>query len=43
MRFGFSPLYLRFEEIDQAAAALADVLRTRSWDAPRFTERRRVT
>ncbi|MFM8404063.1 MAG: kynureninase [Candidatus Limnocylindrus sp.] len=43
LRFGFSPLYLRFEEIDQAAAALADVLRTRSWDAPRFTERRRVT
>lgn len=43
LRFGFSPLYLRFEEIDRAVAILAEVLRTRSWDEPRFTERRRVT
>lgn len=43
LRFGFSPLYLRFEEIERAAEALGEILRTRSWDAPRFTERRRVT
>ena len=42
-RFGFSPLYLSFAEIDRAADALVEILSTRSWDDPRFTERRRVT
>ena len=43
MRFGFSPLYLSFADIDRAADALAEILSTRSWDDPRFTEKRRVT
>lgn len=43
MRFGFSPLYLSFAEIDRAADALVQILATRSWDQPRFTERRVVT
>ena len=43
LRFGFSPLYLSFAEIDRAADALVEILSTRSWDDPRFTERRRVT
>ena len=43
MRFGFSPLYLSFVEIDRAADALVQILATRSWDQPRFTERRVVT
>jgi kynureninase len=43
MRFGFSPLYLSFAEIDRAADALVQILVTRSWDQPRFTERRVVT
>jgi kynureninase len=43
LRFGFSPLYIRFEEIDRAAEELARILTTRSWDDPRYTERRRVT
>jgi kynureninase len=43
MRFGFSPLYLSFAEIDRAADALVQILVTRSWDQPRFTARRTVT
>ena len=43
LRFGFSPLYLSFAEIDRAADALVQILATRSWDQPRFTARRTVT
>ena len=43
MRFGFSPLYLSFAEIDRAADALVQIIATRSWDRPRFTKRRVVT
>jgi kynureninase len=43
LRFGFAPLYNRFEDAWAAAAALADILRTREWDSPRFRERSRVT
>ena len=43
LRFGFSPLYLSFAEIDRAVDVLAEILTTRSWDDPRYTERRRVT
>ena len=43
IRFGFAPLYNRFEEAWCAAAALADVLGSREWDQPRFLERARVT
>ena len=43
MRFGFAPLYNRYEEAWSAAAALADVLATRTWDQDRFRRRRRVT
>ena len=43
MRFGFTPLYTRFEDAWRAADALADILSTREWDQPRFRERRKVT
>jgi len=43
MRFGFAPLYNRFEEIVGAAEVLAEVLDTREWDQPRFKARARVT
>jgi kynureninase len=43
MRFGFTPLYTRFEDALRAADALADILDTREWDQPRFRERRKVT
>jgi kynureninase len=43
MRFGFCPLYNRFEEVWNAAAAIEEILATREWDQPRFRERKKVT
>lgn len=43
MRFGFTPLYARFQDAWRAADALADILTTQEWDQPRFLERRKVT
>jgi kynureninase len=43
MRFGFTPLYTRFEDVWCAAESLADILATREWDQPRFRERAKVT
>ena len=43
MRFGFAPLYNRFEDAWRAAEALADILATRAWDEPRFLARAKVT
>jgi kynureninase len=43
MRFGFTPLYTRFEEAWRAADALAEVLANREWDQPRFKQRGKVT
>lgn len=43
MRFGFAPLYNRFEDAWRAAQALGEVLASREWDQPHFLERARVT
>ena len=43
MRFGFAPLYNRFEDTWRAAELLGDILASREWDQPRFRERRKVT
>jgi kynureninase len=43
MRFGFAPLYNRFEEMVRAAEILAGILSSREWDQPHFLERRKVT
>ena len=43
MRFGFAPLYNRFEEAWEAAAILAEVLAAQEWDRPHFLERGKVT
>jgi kynureninase len=43
MRFGFCPLYNRFEEMVRAAEILADILATQEWDQPRFKARAKVT
>ena len=43
IRFGFAPLYNRFEDAWLAADALAGILTTREWDAPRFHARQKVT
>jgi len=43
MRFGFAPLYNRFEEMVRAAEILEGILATREWDQPHFRERAKVT
>ena len=43
MRFGLTPLYLRFADVLQAVNTLEDVLRTESWRAPEFQVRQAVT
>jgi kynureninase len=43
MRFGFTPLYLRYGDVFDAATALHDILRTGAWREPRFATRAAVT
>jgi len=43
IRFGLTPLYLRFVDVFDAVAILADVLRDRHWDRPEFRRRAKVT
>jgi len=43
VRFGFSPLYNGFADVWRAVDILADIVATRSWDAPRFHHRQLVT
>ena len=43
LRFGFAPAYLRFVDVWDAVAALADVMRDRTWDRPEYRARAKVT
>lgn len=43
LRFGFTPLYLRFEDAWHAAEQLRQVLDTGEWREPRFAQRHAVT
>ncbi|HXZ01082.1 MAG TPA: kynureninase [Stellaceae bacterium] len=43
LRFGFAPLYTRFVDAWDAAAALAEILKTGAWDRPEFHRRALVT
>jgi len=43
MRFGFTPLYLSFRDVWDAAVIMADVLVTESWREERFAVRGAVT
>ena len=43
MRFGFTPLYIGFEELDAAISVMAEVLASDSWDRPEFHTRAVVT
>jgi kynureninase len=43
LRFGLTPLYLRYVDVWDAAEILADILRTRAWDAEHFHARAAVT
>jgi kynureninase len=42
-RFGFTPLFLRYEDVWRAAEGVAEVLKTGAWLDPRFQVRARVT
>jgi kynureninase len=43
LRFGFTPLYMRYADVWDAVEILRDVLATESWRAPEFAERGAVT
>lgn len=43
VRFGFSPLFLRYAAVWDALDALADILASKSWDQPQFHARSKVT
>ena len=43
LRFGFAGLYVRYVDVWDAVAHLADVMRTRAWDRPEFMQRKAVT
>ncbi|MBL8599382.1 MAG: kynureninase [Devosia sp.] len=42
MRFGLTPLYLRFEDVFRAAEILAEVMATRAWDREEFKRKAKV-
>jgi len=43
IRFGLTPLYLRYVDVFDAVAILADILRHRRWDQAEFKRRAKVT
>jgi kynureninase len=43
LRFGFAPLYNGFADVARAVDVLGQILDSRSWDAPQFTSRSKVT
>lgn len=43
MRFGLTPLYLRFADVARAVDILEEVLRTEAWRAPEYQVRHAVT
>lgn len=43
IRFGFTPLYLRYQDVWDAAAILTQILQTRAWDRPEYKLRLKVT
>jgi len=43
MRFGFTPLYIGFEDVWHAVEQLRDVLVTGAWRAPQFMQKNAVT
>ena len=43
MRFGFTPLYLRYVDVFDAATALVEVVESEQWRAERFSRRSQVT
>lgn len=43
MRFGFSPLYLSFAEVEKAAAMMVDIIQSESFQRPEFQAVKSVT
>ena len=43
IRFGLTPLYLRYVDVFDAMTILTDILRHRQWDRPEFKKRAKVT
>ncbi len=43
LRFGFTPMYLGYAELWDAAAILRGIMDTRAWDTPDFRKRLKVT
>ena len=43
MRFGFTLLYIGFADVEAAAGALVEIVRTGSWDRPEYHARNKVT
>jgi kynureninase len=43
MRFGFAPLYLSPDDVDDAITRIAEVMRAETWRRPEFQVRRAVT
>jgi kynureninase len=43
LRFGFTPLYLRFEDVWYAVEHLREVLETQEWRRPEFQRQQAVT
>ena len=43
LRFGFTPLYIGYRDVWNAASVLEDVLRSEAWKDPRFAVRTAVT
>jgi kynureninase len=42
LRFGLTPLYLSFADVERAAEILGEVIATRAWDQPQFKARAKV-
>ena len=43
LRFGISPLYMRFEDIWKAIMCLKSIMESREWDSEKFKKRNYVT
>ena len=43
LRFGFTPLYIGFDEVDRAVVILSGIMASRTWDRPEFKTRAKVT
>ena len=43
LRFGFTPLYLRFTDIRDAVMMIREVMQSGAWKADRYRQRNKVT